>query len=168
MKPIVLFLCTGNSCRSQMAEGWLRHLAGNQFEVLSAGTNPVGMNPRAVEVMGELGVDISHHRSKHVAEFQGRHLHYVITVCDHAYASCPTDPRGDVQLHWSFDDPADAQGSDSDRVQIFRRVRDEIAEQVRRWLRTASQSLESGSPPVPPRFMTGGDGEGVKGMSEVS
>jgi arsenate reductase (thioredoxin) len=145
MKPTVLFLCTGNSCRSQMAEGWLRHLAGNRFQVLSAGTNPVGVNPRAVEVMGELGVDISHHRPKHVAEFQGRHLHYVMTVCDHAHASCPTDPRGDVQLHWSFDDPADAQGSDSDCLQVFRRVRDEIAEQVRSWLRTVDQSSESDS-----------------------
>jgi arsenate reductase (thioredoxin) len=148
MKPTVLFLCTGNSCRSQMEEGWLRHLAGNRFEILSAGTNPDGMNPRVVEVMGELGVDISRHRSKHVAEFQGRHLHYVMTVCNHAHASCPTDPRGDVQLHWSIDDPADAQGSDSDRLQVFRRVRDEIAEQVRRWLRTADQSSESES--IPP------------------
>jgi len=106
VKPTVLFLCTGNSCRSQMAEGWLRHLAGSQFEVLSAGTKPVRVNPRAVEVMGEVGIDISRHRSKHVAEFQGRHLHYVITICDHAQASCPADPRGDIQLHWSFDDPA--------------------------------------------------------------
>lgn len=143
MKPTVLFLCTGNSCRSQMAEGWLRHLAGSRFEVLSAGTKPVGVNPRAVEVMGEVGIDISRHRSKHVAEFQRQHLHYVITVCDHAQASCPADPRGEVQLHWSFDDPANAQGSDADRLQVFRRVRDEIAEQVRRWLRTADQSSES-------------------------
>lgn len=135
MKPTVLFLCTGNSCRSQMAEGWLRHLAGSRFEVLSAGTNPVGVNPRAVEVMGEVGVDLSGHRSKHVAEFHGRRLHYVITVCDHAQASCPTDPRGDVRLHWSFDDPAAAQGSEHERSQVFRRVRDEIAERVRNWLR---------------------------------
>lgn len=134
MKPTVLFLCTGNSCRSQMAEGWLRHLAGSRFEVLSAGTNPVGVNPRAVEVMGEVGIDLSHHRSKHVAEFHDRHLHYVITVCDHAHASCPTDPRGDVRLHWSFDDSAAVQGSESERAQVFRRVRDEIAERVRNWL----------------------------------
>ena len=149
MKPTVLFLCTGNSCRSQMVEGWLRHLAESQFEVLSEGTNQVGVNPRAVDVMGEVEIDISRHRSKHVAEFQGRHLHYVIKVCDHAHASCTTDPRGDVKLHWSFDDPAAAQGSDSDRLQVFRRVRDEIAEQVRRWLRTADQSSESGSTSFP-------------------
>lgn len=139
MKPTVLFLCTGNSCRSQMAEGWLRHLAGSRFEVLSAGTNPVGVNPRAVEVMEEVGIDISHHRSKHVAEFQGRRLHYVITVCDRAQGSCPRDPTGDVQLHWSFDDPANAQGYDLERLQVFRRVRDEIAEQVRNWLYLADQ-----------------------------
>ncbi len=96
MKRRVLFLCTGNSCRSQMAEGWLRHLAGDRFEALSAGTNPVGVNPQAVEVMQEVGIDISHQYSKHVAEFQGRRLHYVITVCDHAQESCPTEPRGDV------------------------------------------------------------------------
>jgi arsenate reductase (thioredoxin) len=100
--------------------GMATPLGRKQFEVLSAGTNPVSMNPRAVEVMGEVGINISRHRSKHVAEFQGRHLHYVNTVCDHAHASCPTDSRGDVQLHWSFDDPADAQGSDSDRLQVFR------------------------------------------------
>lgn len=143
MKSTVLFLCTGNSCRSQMAEGWLRHLAGSRFEVLSAGTNPVGVNPRAVEVMGEVEIDLSRHRSKHVAEFQGQHLHYVITVCDHAQAACPTDPRGDVQLHWSFNDPAAAQGSEPERSQVFRRVRDEIAEQVRNWLQGIDQSIKS-------------------------
>ena len=95
--------------------------------------------------MEEAGINFSRHRSKHVAKFQGRHLYYVITVCDHAHASCSTDPRGDVQLHWSFDDPADAQGSDSDRLQVFRRVRDEIAEQVKKWLRPVDQSSESGS-----------------------
>lgn len=141
MTPTVLFLCTGNSCRSQMAEGWLRHLAGSRFEVLSAGTNPVGVNPRAVEVMGEVGIDISCHCSKHVAELQGRRLHYVMTVCDRAQASCPADPRGDVLLHWSFDDPAGVQGSEPDRLQVFRRVRDEIAEQIQTWLRTAGQSV---------------------------
>lgn len=139
MKNRVLFLCTGNSCRSQMAEGWLRHLAGDRFEVLSAGTAPVGVNPRAIEVMQEVGIDISHHRSKHVAEVQGPRLHYVITVCDHAHASCPTEPRGDVRLHWSFDDPAHAQGSILERVQVFRRVRDEIGAQIQGWLREAAQ-----------------------------
>lgn len=149
MKPTVLFLCTGNSCRSQMAEGWLRHLAGSRFEVLSAGTNPVGVNPRTVEVMQEVGIDITHHRSKHVAEFQGRRLHFVITVCDHAQASCPTEPRGGVTLHWSFDDPAHAQGSIPERVQVFRRVRDEIGQQIQEWLRAADQVSESVSTSMP-------------------
>ena len=145
MKQNVLFLCTGNSCRSQMAEGWLRHLAGERFEVLSAGTAPVGVNPRAIEVMQEVGIDISHHRSKHVAEVQGPRLHYVITVCDHAHASCPTEPRGDARLHWSFDDPAHAQGSIPERVQVFRRVRDEIGAQIQTWLRATGERSTSPS-----------------------
>ena len=149
MKYRVLFLCTGNSCRSQMAEGWLRHFAGDRFEVLSAGTNPVGVNPQAVEVMQEVGIDISHQQSKHVAEFQGRRLHYVITVCDHAQASCPTEPRGDVRLHWSFDDPAHAPGSVLERVQVFRRVRDEISKQIQGWLREADQLSEPSSASTP-------------------
>ena len=149
MKNRVLFLCTGNSCRSQMAEGWLRHLAGDRFEVLSAGTNPVGVNPQAVEVMQEVEIDISHQQSKHVAEFQGRRLHYVITVCDHAQASCPTEPRGDVRLHWSFDDPAHAQGSVLERVQVFRRVRDEIGKQIHGWLQKADQLSEPSSVSTP-------------------
>ena len=149
MKPNLLFLCTGNSCRSQMAEGWLRHLAGDKFEALSAGTNPIGVNPQAVEVMQEVGIDISHQQSKHVAEFQGRRLHYVITVCDHAQASCPTEPRGDVRLHWSFDDPAHAQGSALERVQVFRRVRDEIGKKIQGWLREADQLSEPSSTSTP-------------------
>jgi len=149
MKPTVLFLCTGNSCRSQMAEGWLRHLAGSRFEVLSAGTNPGRVNPQAIKVMEEVGVDISRHRSKHVAEFQGRRLHYVITVCDRAQASCPTEPRGDIRLHWSFDDPAHAQGSVPERLRVFRRVRDEISEQIQEWLRVADQLSESDSISLP-------------------
>jgi arsenate reductase len=149
MKPNVLFLCTGNSCRSQMAEGWLRHFADDRFVALSAGTNPVGVNPQAVEVMQEVGIDISHQYSKHVAEFQGRRLHYVITVCDHAQASCPTEPRGDVRLHWSFDDPAHAQGSVLQRVQVFRRVRDEIGKQIQGWLRKVDQLSEPSSASTP-------------------
>ena len=149
MKNRVLFLCTGNSCRSQMAEGWLRHLACDRFEALSAGTNPVGVNPQAVEVMQEVGIDISHQHSKHVAEFQGRRLHYVITVCDHAQESCPTEPRGDVRLHWSFDDPAHAQGSALERVQVFRRVRDEIGKKSQGWLREADQLSEPSSASTP-------------------
>ncbi|GKS66246.1 protein-tyrosine-phosphatase [Nitrospira sp.] len=149
MKPTVLFLCTGNSCRSQMAEGWLRHLAGTRFEVLSAGTNPAGVNPQAIEVMKEVGIDISRQRSKHVAEFQERPFHYVITVCNHAHASCPMEARRGVTLHWSFDDPAHVQGSVPERMQVFRRVRDEIGEQIQEWLRAADHSSESGSTSLP-------------------
>ena len=101
-KTKVLFLCTGNSCRSQMAEGWLRELAGNEFEVFSAGINPVGVNPLAVAVMREAGIDISHQRSKHADEFPGQNFSYVITVCDSAREHCPIFPGADKKLHWSF------------------------------------------------------------------
>lgn len=136
MKPSVLFLCTGNSCRSQMAEGWLRHLAGNRFEALSAGTSPVGLNPRAVTVMAEAGIDISRQWSKHVNDVLLSQPEYVVTVCNRAKETCPAIYGGAATLHWSFDDPAEAQGSDDDRVKVFRRVRDEIAEKIRDWLKT--------------------------------
>ena len=130
----VLFLCTGNSCRSQMAEGWLRHLAGDRFDVSSAGTNPVGLNPNAVEAMGEVGIDISRQRSKHLEEFAGRRFDYVITVCDRAKESCPTYPWAGSLLHWSFDDPAAAKGSPKKRQTVFRRVRNEIEGRIRRFV----------------------------------
>lgn len=124
-----------------MAEGWLRHLAGSRFEVISAGMHSVGVNPRAIHVMAEIGIDLSLHRSKRVDEFLGRHLDYVITVCDRAKEACPTVPRRAKVVHWSFDDPAEAQGSDDDRIKVFRRVRDEIADSVRNWLRAEEKSL---------------------------
>ena len=133
MKRTVLFLCTGNSCRSQMAEGWLRHLAGGRFDVASAGTRPVGLNPGAVRVMREVGLDISSQRSSHVQEFSGRQFDYVVTVCDNAKESCPTFPTGTAMLHWSFDDPAAAKGSEEDRLVVFRRVRDEIKDRINMW-----------------------------------
>jgi arsenate reductase (thioredoxin) len=126
----VLFLCTGNSCRSQMAEGWLRHYAGDRAEVFSAGTKPAGLNPMAVAVMRESGVDISSHRSKPVDELAKVDFLFVITVCDAAREQCPVFPGALYQLHWSFDDPAGATGSEEERLVVFRRVRDEIAEQV--------------------------------------
>lgn len=110
MKQRVLFLCTGNSCRSQMAEGILRHVAGNRFKVATAGTHPVGLNPLAVQVMKEIGIDISQQRSKKMDEFAGQHFEYVVTVCDRAKESCPTWPGASQILHWSFDDPAATQG----------------------------------------------------------
>ncbi len=133
MKARVLFLCTGNSARSQMAEGWLRHLAGDQFEVFSAGTHPVGLNPGSVEAMAEVGIDISHHRSKTVGAFITQPIEHVITVCDRAKESCPTWPAPTHLLHWSFDDPA-AVADASERRASFRRVRDEIAAAVREFL----------------------------------
>jgi arsenate reductase len=129
-KSRVLFLCTGNACRSQMAEGWLRHLAGERFEAASAGTHPAGLNPGAVAAMRERGVDISTHRSKSVAELAGEEFDYVITVCDRAKESCPVFPRAARTLHWSFDDPAAVEGSPEERRAAFRRVRDEIAARI--------------------------------------
>ena len=138
MKKKVLFLCTGNSCRSQMAEGWLRNLAGDRFNVASAGTHPVGLNPYAVKVMGEAGVDISNHVSERVDTYLNQHFHYVITVCDHAQETCPVFPGAATKLHWSFDDPAKATGTYEQRLIVFRKSRDEIADRVRRFLAEGS------------------------------
>lgn len=126
----VLFLCTGNSCRSQMAEGWLRHYAGDRVQVFSAGTKPAGLNPLAVAVMRERGIDISAHRSKHVDAVAKEDFLFVITVCDQARDECPVFPGTLYQLHWSFEDPARAAGTEEEKLQTFRKVRDEIAEQV--------------------------------------
>lgn len=134
MKSRVLFLCTGNSCRSQMAEGWLRHLAGDRFEVASAGTHPVGLNPYAVTVMGEAGVDISNHVSERVDTYSDQPFHYVITVCDHAQETCPIFPRAGTTLHWNFDDPAKATGGYEQKLIVFRKTRDEIVSRIRRFL----------------------------------
>ncbi|MGC4097949.1 MAG: arsenate reductase ArsC [Nitrospira sp.] len=134
MKNRVLFLCTGNSCRSQMAEGWLRHLAGDRFEVVSAGTHPVGLNPYAVTVMGEAGVDISNHVSERVDPYLNQHFHHVITVCDLAQETCPVFPGAATKLHWSFVDPAQATGTYEDKLIIFRKTRDEIASRIRHFL----------------------------------
>ncbi|HEV2116930.1 MAG TPA: arsenate reductase ArsC [Terriglobales bacterium] len=129
-KGRVLFLCTGNSCRSQMAEGWLRHLAGDRFDVASAGTRPAGLNPDAVLVMREAGVDIAEHRFRNVSEFLHEPFDFVITVCDSAKEACPYFP-GEVQrLHWSFPDPAKATGTHEERLAVFRQVRDHIAARI--------------------------------------
>ncbi|HZC02369.1 MAG TPA: arsenate reductase ArsC [Gammaproteobacteria bacterium] len=130
----VLILCTGNSARSQMAEGLLRQQGGNQFEVFSAGTEPSRVNPLAVEAMREIGIDISNHRSKSVDEFIGQEFDYVITVCDKAKESCPIFPGKAQRIHWSIDDPAAAEGDEAIRLAIFRRLRDEIRERLRSFL----------------------------------
>jgi arsenate reductase len=126
MKKRVLILCTGNSARSQMAEGLLRHDAGEAFDVESAGTKPGIVRPEAIAVMRELGIDIGGHRSKHVDEFDGQRFDYVITVCDNAKESCPVFPGATKLLHRSFEDPAALEGSEAERVALFRRVRDEL------------------------------------------
>jgi len=127
----VLILCTGNSARSQMAEGLLRRLAGDRFEVASAGVSPSHVRPEAISVMHELGIDISQHRSKSVDEFDGQHFDYVITVCDNANERCPLFPANTTRLHWSFADPAAVEGDEQSRLTAFRRVRDEILQQLR-------------------------------------
>jgi arsenate reductase (thioredoxin) len=130
MKPKVLFLCTGNSARSQMAEGFLRHSAGNTFDVFSAGTHPGQLNPLAVEVMSEIGIDISGHTSKDVQQFLTTPIQYVVTVCDRARQSCPVFPSARRLLRWSFEDPAEAQGSREEKLAVFRRIRDQIAARI--------------------------------------
>jgi len=119
-----------------MAEGWLRKLAGDRFRAISAGTRPAGLNPRAVQVMKEFDIDISQHRSKEVTEFSGSRFDYVITVCDRAKEACPIFPGGGKVLHWSFQDPAEADGSEEERMHVFRQVRDEIGSRVAAWLKT--------------------------------
>lgn len=130
MKKRVLFLCTGNSARSQMAEGLLRHLAGDRFEVFSAGTHPVGLNPFAVLAMKDLRADISGHRSKSMSEFTDQPFDYVITVCDRAKESCPRWPHAAKLIHWSFEDPAAVPGTPEERLRSFRKIRDEIKAQI--------------------------------------
>ena len=113
-----------------MAEGFLRELAGNQFEAASAGTSPTRVNPLAVRVMAEVGVDITEQRSKPVDQMTGEQFDYVITVCDRAREACPVFPGRANRLHWSFDDPAEAEGSEQERLEVFRRTRDEIAASI--------------------------------------
>lgn len=123
-----LVLCTGNRCRSQMAHGWLEHLGGDRVEIASAGTKPGGVHPLSVKVMGEAGVDISHHSSDHVDRYAGERFDAVITVCDAAREACPVFPGAEMTIHHAFDDPDDKTGgmSEAELLPTFRRVRDEI------------------------------------------
>ncbi len=126
-KPTLLVLCTGNSCRSHLAEGLLRAAAGDLFEVASAGSKPAGyVHPLAIDVMKEIGVDISGHRSKHLSEFLNRDVETVITVCGNADQACPVFPGQVNRHHWPFDDPAHATGTEEEKLAVFRRVRNEI------------------------------------------
>jgi thioredoxin type arsenate reductase len=136
-KKRVLFLCTGNSARSQMAEGLLRERAGDEFDVFSAGTHPKGLHPRSIEVMKEIGIDISNHTSKDVDIYRGDSFHYVITVCDRAKQQCPVFP-GAEPIHWGFDDPAEAPANR--QIEAFRHVRDEIRQRINLFLLSNKQS----------------------------
>ncbi|BBL80170.1 protein-tyrosine-phosphatase [Rubrobacter xylanophilus] len=129
-KVRVLFLCTHNSARSQMAEGLLRHLGGDRFEAHSAGTEATRVRPEAVAVMAELGMDISGQESKTLDRYLGEPFDYVITVCDAANEACPAFPGARERLHWSFADPSQAQGDEEERLAVFREVRDEIRARI--------------------------------------
>jgi arsenate reductase len=139
-KERVLILCTGNSARSQMAEGLLRHEAGERFDVFSAGTRPSKVRQEAIAIMRELGIDISGHRSKSVDEFVGQPFDYVITVCDNAKESCPVFPGKVTRIHWSFEDPAAVDGSEDERKAAFRRIRDQIRERIEAFAATPEKS----------------------------
>lgn len=143
----VLFVCTGNRARSQMAEGLLRHLAGDRFEVHSAGTKPKGLAEQTVEVMREIGVDISGQRSKHVEEYAGQPFDYVITVCDSARQSCPVFPGGGERIHWDVEDPLYAELRGESTVQALREARDELRSRIEGFLRTVSGGDSPGREP---------------------
>lgn len=135
----VLILCTGNSARSQMAEGLLRHDAGDRFDVESAGTSPSSVRPEAITAMREIGIDISHQQSKHMDEFIDQPFDYVLTVCDNARESCPIFPGPAKRIHESFEDPPPASvGSEEDRMAVFRRVRDQLRDYLRQFASEAA------------------------------
>ena len=132
MAPLILILCTGNSCRSHMAEGILRAAVGDALRVASAGSKPAGhVHPLAIRTLAEIGIDISTHRSKHLSEFLTDNVETVITVCGNADQACPMFPGQVNRHHWGFDDPAHATGSEDEQLAVFRRVRDEIARTFR-------------------------------------
>jgi arsenate reductase len=135
----VLFLCTGNSCRSQIAEGWARHLKGNVIDAYSAGIRPIGVSSRAIKAMAEEGVDISMHQSQYIDEFMGIDFDYVVTLCDNAAENCPVFPGKARIVHKPFDDPYFASGNEEQILATFRKVRDDI----RTFVETMPESLES-------------------------
>jgi len=142
-KAKVLFVCTHNSARSQMAEGFLRHLGGDAFEAASAGTEPGALNPLAVEVMAEVGVDISGQRAKSVDDFVQQQFDYVITVCDDAKEACPFFPKAANRLHWNFPDPSQIIGSREERLAVFRQVRDGVKARVERFVASTTASQQT-------------------------
>lgn len=136
-KPRVLFLCTHNSARSQMAEGLLRALAGDRFEAGSAGTEKTAVNPLAIRAMAEKNIDISHHTSKRYEDVIPPPWDYLITVCDDANERCPHVPGSVKRLHWSFEDPSRATGDETKRLEVFRQVRDQIYDRLAAWLKAS-------------------------------
>lgn len=139
MKKRVLFLCTHNSARSQMAEGLLRNMAGDRFDVFSAGTERTYVQPLAIDAMREVGIDITSQTSKTLDEFEGQTFDYVITVCDRANESCPILPGTTERIHWSFEDPTAATGTDEQRLRAFRTVRDALQQRLRIFLTLAAK-----------------------------
>jgi arsenate reductase (thioredoxin) len=130
MKKKVLFICTGNSCRSQMAEGYLKHFAGEKYNVLSAGLKPKIVNPNAIRVMQEDNIDISSFTSDNINKFNNNNFNYIITVCNNAKENCPYFPGDAKRIHWSFEDPADATGSEKEIIAAFRKVRNQIKTKI--------------------------------------
>ena len=124
----VIFLCTGNSARSQMAEGLMRYFREDEFEVCSAGVEPKGVNPLAISVMEEIGIDISAQRSKHLDEYSEDRFDYIVTLCNHAETTCPLFPGEGERIHKGFSDPVSVKGTEEERLEIFQRVRDELKE----------------------------------------
>jgi arsenate reductase len=146
-RPIrVLFVCTGNSARSQLAEALLRTLGEGAFEAYSAGTEPRGVHPLTVRALADVGIDIGAARSKSVDEFLGRSFDYVVTVCDRARESCPVFPGAENTLHWGFDDPAAATGTEEERLAVFRRVMEQIAGRVRLFIAVALHERAMAAP----------------------
>ncbi len=139
----VLFVCTGNSARSQMAEAMLRQLGGPQFQAFSAGTEPHGVNPYTVRVLGERGIDWTSARSKSVEEFLSQPFDYVITVCNRAKQTCPYFPGGRTKLHWDLDDPAEVEGTDAEKLEAFRRTLAEVTERMTGFVESARAAMPS-------------------------
>lgn len=138
----VLFLCTGNSARSQMAEAFLRSFGGDDFEVYSAGTEPNELHPMTTQVMSEANIDVSKQQSKHLNQFLGQSFDYIITVCDRARDNCPTFPGDYERIHWSYDDPVAVTNDDVAQHLLFRRVRNEIADRIRVWVAVQRKKLK--------------------------
>jgi arsenate reductase len=139
MRERILVLCTHNSARSQMAEGFFRSLAGERVTVESAGTEATRVNPLAIRAMAEVGIDLRGHTSKTLDGFLGEPWDYVITVCDHANERCPVFPGRAARIHWSFEDPSAATGTEGERLAVFRRVRDQVGERIRAWIADAKR-----------------------------